>query len=323
MSAGPAAERRGGRIRTFHRRLRRPGLSRRSLPRGAGRARFDRGRYIYRGSERPPDLRQPRCLRDGTRPSRNESPQLALRSLPATFPRPPGVLQGEADRYETTLDYGSDHRDIQIARRRLPNGGIIALIRDLTRRNSAQRERQRLEGQLVQASKLEAIGRLAGGIAHDFNNLLGAMLGFARFIEEDLPDDFAAASIRRSHHRRVRARQSDRHPGEFLCPGAKHRAQRHRSRRAFARDRRSVAGIDQVQRRADDGHGRSAPAGAREFGSGHAAARQSGGERQRRDRERLRPDRDHREENRSRRGDHRGRGTPALVLRRQILAAAA
>ncbi|HWE75178.1 MAG TPA: ATP-binding protein [Stellaceae bacterium] len=120
---------------------------------------------------------------------RGAASQLALRALPATFPRPPGSLQGDADRYETTLDFGDEHRDIHIDRRRLPNGGIITLIRDLTYRNRAQRERQRLESQLVQASKLEAIGQLAGGVAHDFNNLLGAILGFARFIEEDLPND--------------------------------------------------------------------------------------------------------------------------------------
>jgi signal transduction histidine kinase len=120
-------------------------------------------------------------------PKHSETPQLALKSLPGTFPRPPHLLQAETDRYDTTLDLGNDHRDIQIMRRRLPDGGIIALIRDITGRNRAQRERERLENQLVQASKLEAIGQLAGGIAHDFNNLLGAMLGFARFIEEDLP----------------------------------------------------------------------------------------------------------------------------------------
>jgi PAS domain S-box-containing protein len=118
-----------------------------------------------------------------------ESEQLALKSLPAMFPRSPRPLQSETDRYETTLDLGNEHRDIQIARRRLPNGGIIALIRDMTHRNRAQRERERLENQLIQASKLEAIGQLAAGIAHDFNNLLGATLGFARFIEEDLPAD--------------------------------------------------------------------------------------------------------------------------------------
>src|SRR5262249_37919706 len=47
--------------------------------------------------------------------------------------------------------------------------------------------RRALEAEMRQAAKLEAVGRLAGGIAHDFNNLLGTVLGFASFLQEDLP----------------------------------------------------------------------------------------------------------------------------------------
>jgi signal transduction histidine kinase/ActR/RegA family two-component response regulator len=45
-------------------------------------------------------------------------------------------------------------------------------------------ERQRLERQLVQAQKLESVGRLAGGVAHDINNLMTAVLGYAQLVEE-------------------------------------------------------------------------------------------------------------------------------------------
>lgn len=52
-------------------------------------------------------------------------------------------------------------------------------------------ERIRVQEQLLEASKRDALGRLAGGIAHDFNNTLGAMLGFAGFLVEDLPEGSA------------------------------------------------------------------------------------------------------------------------------------
>jgi PAS domain S-box-containing protein len=50
-------------------------------------------------------------------------------------------------------------------------------------------ERKRLEAQLLQAQKLESIGRLAGGLAHDFNNMLTAIGGYAELISESLPAD--------------------------------------------------------------------------------------------------------------------------------------
>src|SRR3989449_9775641 len=52
-----------------------------------------------------------------------------------------------------------------------------------------RRERKRLEHQVQELQKFEAIGRLAGGIAHDFNNALGVILGWAQLGYDNVPDN--------------------------------------------------------------------------------------------------------------------------------------
>lgn len=59
-----------------------------------------------------------------------------------------------------------------------------------TRRLLEEREeRERVEQMLLQAQKLDAMGRLAGGIAHDFNNVLTAISGYAELSLDQLEDD--------------------------------------------------------------------------------------------------------------------------------------
>jgi PAS domain S-box-containing protein len=75
----------------------------------------------------------------------------------------------------------------QVSIERTPYG--LGIIRDITDRKRYEQERDRLQNQLRQAQKLEAIGRLAGGIAHDFNNVLTSILASAQLVKDELRSD--------------------------------------------------------------------------------------------------------------------------------------
>jgi len=112
---------------------------------------------------------------------------------------PEGYQQLQAGIIRRTLDGDSFCGEIETVRRsgeRFPievrtvpiqhrgEPHVLAMIRDLTERRRVEAEHTRLEAQLRQAQKMEAIGQLTGGIAHDFNNLLTSIMGYVALARE-------------------------------------------------------------------------------------------------------------------------------------------
>ena len=68
-----------------------------------------------------------------------------------------------------------------------PDGDITFIAMDITERKRVEEEHEKLQAQLIQAQKMESVGRLAGGVAHDFNNMLQVILGNVALALEEIP----------------------------------------------------------------------------------------------------------------------------------------
>ena len=116
---------------------------------------------------------------------------------------------------------------IEVSRRAL----LYSMIYDITERITIEKEKEKLQRELVQAQKMEAFGQLAGGIAHDFNNILSAVIGFTELaldevekgspIEDDLQEVYTAGRRAKDLVRQILAfaRQTDEEiePVEVGC----------------------------------------------------------------------------------------------------------
>ncbi len=116
-----------------------------------------------------------------------------------------GVVRGDAPDYRMEGRYlRKDGRlvwvNVNMTVIRGPDGQplrTIAAIEDITARKLAEEERARLEAQLRQQQKLEAIGTLASGVAHEINNPITGIMNYAELIECAVaPDHRAAAHAR-------------------------------------------------------------------------------------------------------------------------------
>jgi len=65
---------------------------------------------------------------------------------------------------------------------------VLMGIRDLSSIRAAEQENTKLQHQLHQSQKMDALGKLTGGIAHDYNNMLGVIMGYADLLEGALDE---------------------------------------------------------------------------------------------------------------------------------------
>ena len=87
--------------------------------------------------------------------------------------------------------HGNDRYFLQNLSGIIENNHLVrawGVQREITERKQAETRQSKLEAQLRQAQKMEAIGTLAGGIAHDFNNILGAIIGYTELATLDLEE---------------------------------------------------------------------------------------------------------------------------------------
>ena len=93
-----------------------------------------------------------------------------------------GILHFRARQHDA---YGD--REVRLAERvGMQIAGAIKNAALFAERNRAEEEKERLQSQLMQAQKMESVGRLAGGVAHDFNNMLGVILGHLELATDQL-----------------------------------------------------------------------------------------------------------------------------------------
>jgi PAS domain S-box-containing protein len=69
------------------------------------------------------------------------------------------------------------------------SAGQVGVIIDITDLKQAEEAKRRLEAQLFQTQKMEAVVQLAGGIAHEFNNILTAILGYSHFLRKKMVEN--------------------------------------------------------------------------------------------------------------------------------------
>jgi len=133
------------------------------------------------------------------------TPELAVGHDITTIIHPEGeevpcpVCKARKERRDEVIIMEADHPDnpagrpIQITVKIIRDNegsplSVLMGVRDLSNVRAAEEDRAKLQHQLHQSQKMDALGNLTGGIAHDYNNMLGVIMGYADLLQDALND---------------------------------------------------------------------------------------------------------------------------------------
>jgi len=120
-----------------------------------------------------------------TQPDGSQYPQEECKIIKILQNRTPVHVDDEVLWRADGTSFWAEYRAYPVIRGDEIMGAVVTFI-DISERKLAETEKEKLNAQLLQMQKLEAVGTLAGGIAHDFNNILAAIIGYAELVRMKL-----------------------------------------------------------------------------------------------------------------------------------------